>query len=231
MSLHPAADPPGVRPSSEHHLAVVVAVKNVHRTGRVSVRLLSYDAAETQDAPIEARLCVPFAGRNRGAFMVPDVNDEVLVTFLNGDPRQAVVLGGLWNGRNMPQEQLGGDGERVDRWTLVGKRGTRVAIVEEDSGARIRLSTSDRVFCEITEAGGGKIELQAGGTTVTIDSSGLNVDTPGDFQINSASSRLTCSTVDVTAGQSTFSGQVMASAVQSPSVVGGTYSPGGGNVW
>ena len=34
--------------------------------------------------------------------VLPEVNDEVLVTFIHGDMRVPVVLGGLWNGVDVP---------------------------------------------------------------------------------------------------------------------------------
>src|SRR5256885_6150796 len=40
----------------------------------------------------------PYTTLFRSAFLLPDVGDEVLVTFVNGDSRLPVVVGGLWNG-------------------------------------------------------------------------------------------------------------------------------------
>ena len=49
-----------------------------------------------------ARVCTPMAGKERGIFFLPEVEDEVLVVFEHGDPRRPVVLGGLWNGVDKP---------------------------------------------------------------------------------------------------------------------------------
>ena len=40
--------------------------------------------------------------RAAGQFVLPEVEDEVLVGFLDGDPRGPVIVGGLWNGRDSP---------------------------------------------------------------------------------------------------------------------------------
>ncbi len=45
---------------------------------------------------------VTLAGNERGLFWMPEVNDEVLVCFVNGDFNQGVILGGLWNGKDKP---------------------------------------------------------------------------------------------------------------------------------
>lgn len=229
-------DPPAVRPASEHHLALVTSVENVTETGRIDVRLLSYDGTDSQDATFSARVCVPIAGHDRGAFLVPDVGDEVVVCFMNGDPRQAVVLGAVWNGVDKTKERLGGDGKRIDRYALVGRKGTRIAIVEEDDGALIRLSTHDAsgrdvAFCEISRESNGYIELNAGGSKLRIDQNGVTIETSGNLSAQASATTLKSATVDVTAGQSSFSGQVTAAAVQTPSVIGATYTPGAGNVW
>jgi uncharacterized protein involved in type VI secretion and phage assembly len=141
------------------YLAEVVDVKDPQGLARVQLRIISYDGLANQDAPVWARVAVPFAGSKRGAFMIPDVGDEVLVSFINGDSRLPVVVGGLWNGSARPPETLGGSGDHVDRWTIVGKAGTRIAIVEESSGQeKILFETPGGVSGELTDSGGGKVE-------------------------------------------------------------------------
>ena len=61
------------------YLAEVVSVQDPESLSRVQIRLLSFDQVGNQDAEIWARVAVPFAGENRGAFMIPDVGDEVLI--------------------------------------------------------------------------------------------------------------------------------------------------------
>ena len=112
------------------HLAKVVSVQDPQSLSRVQVKVLSPDP--DNEAPLWARVAVPFAGNNRGAFLIPDVDDEVLVIFVGNDPRWPIVIGGLWNGSTSVPETIGGD--RVDRWTITGKNGTRIAIVEQSSG-------------------------------------------------------------------------------------------------
>ncbi len=214
------------------HLAEVVSVNDPDQLSRVQVRLLSFDGIGRQDAPIWARVAVPFAGGNRGAFMLPDVGDEVLVTFVNGDARLPVVIGGLWNGSQAAPETLGGGGDSIDRWTIVGKAGTRIAIVEESPGdATISFTTPNGVSGELTDAGGGKIELVMGGTTATIDNQGVTVSTSANVKVQATLVEISASMVTVNAGLSKFSGVVQADTVISNSVVSASYTPGAGNIW
>ena len=215
------------------YLAEVVSVDDTENLGRVQVRLLSYDGVGEQDGPIWARVAVPYAGSNRGAFMIPDVGDEVLVSFINGDPRLPVVVGGLWNGNARPPETLGGSGDRVDRWTIVGKAGTRIAIVEESSGEeKILLQTAgQQVTAELTNAAGGKVEIKAAGTTLTIDTGGLSIVTPSKIKMQASQVEVSAGMVKVDAALSQFSGVVKCDVLQATTVISTTYTPGAGNIW
>jgi uncharacterized protein involved in type VI secretion and phage assembly len=49
-----------------------------------------------------ARLVMPMAGRERGWMTIPEIGDEVLVSFVHGDINNAIVLGSLYNGVDTP---------------------------------------------------------------------------------------------------------------------------------
>lgn len=214
------------------YLAEVVSVADPEDRSRVQVRLLAYDGVGEQDAPLWARVAVPFAGADRGAFLIPDVGDEVLVTFVNGDPRHPVVIGGLWNGAARAPETLGGGGDRVDRWTLVGKAGTRIAIVEEGAGQEtISLTTPGGVRAELTDSAGGKVELEAAGSSVTLDSAGVAIKTGGKVSIEASQVQVTSGQVTVDAATWSFSGIGTCDVVTFTTVIATTYTPGAGNVW
>jgi len=216
-------------------LGVVKSVKDPENRNRVQVRIFNTDGVADQDAPVWARVAVPFAGGKRGAFFIPSVGDEVVVVFLSGDPRFPIVIGGLWNGRDAAPETLGGSGDAVDRWTITGKAGTRIAIVEESaSNATIKFSTPGGLTGTMTDGGGGSIEFtNSAGTSVKIDTSGATINAPtGKVQITAASEvDVSAPFVNVTAALSKFSGIVQCQLLQATTVVATTYSPGAGTVW
>lgn len=221
-----------VQQASQSLLAEVTSVNDPEGLNRVQVKLLSYDGFEHQDGTLWARVAAPFAGNNRGAFMLPEVGDEVIVTFVNGDPRYPVVIGSMWNGRDAAPETLGGSGDSVDRWTIVGKAGTRIAIEEPSSGQpRITLTTPQGQSAEITDQGGGKIECLAAGTTITIDPSGVSVQCPAKVSIQASQVEVSAGMVNVNAAMADFSGVVKCNVLMATTVVGTTYTPGAGNVW
>lgn len=211
------------------HLAKVVSVEDPERLARVKVRLFTVDADGT--AEIWARVAVPFAGASRGALFIPDVDDEVLVTFLAGDTRFPIVLGGLWNGAAAPPEQF--DGSRVDRWSITGRAGTRIAIVERDEGTeKIEFRTPGGVSGTLTDEGGGRVHFEdSAGSSVTIDSTGLSIQTSAKVKISASQVEVTAGMVKVDAGMSTFSGLVKCDVLQTNTVISSVYSPGAGNIW
>ncbi len=216
-------------------LATVVSVNDPVSRNRVQVRVYNTDGVNDQDAPVWARVAVPFAGGNRGGFFIPDVGDEVVVVFLAGDPRFPIVVGSLWNGHDSAPETLGGNGDSVDRWTITGKAGTRIAIVEASSGdPTITFSTPDGLTGTMTDSGGGSIEFSdSSQTSVKIDTTGVTINAPtGKVQITAASEvDVTAPSVSVSAAMSTFSGIVQCQVMQATTVIATTYTPGAGNVW
>lgn len=216
-------------------LAKVVGVQDPNNRNRVQVRLYNTDGVADQDGAVWARVAVPFAGGTRGAFFIPDVGDEVVVAFLAGDPRFPIVIGSMWNGNDTAPETLGGSGDKVDRWTITGKAGTRIAIVEENaSSATVALSTPGGLKGTLTDQSGGSIEFtNSSQTSIKIDSSGITINAPsGQVQVTAASEvSVTAPSVSVSAAMSTFSGIVQCQVLQTNAVVSTSYTLGAGNVW
>lgn len=209
------------------HLGRVTAVNDDKNLGRVKVEL--YAADTTRDVAVWARVASPFAGSQRGGFFLPQDGDEVLVIFAGGDPRAPVVIGGLWNNTNKPPETISG---KVDRWSITGKEGTRIAIVEESAAtATIKLSTPGGVTLTMTDEGGGKVELKCGTNTMTLSSSGFEIQAGSKYKLTTPKCDISAPTVNVDAAMSKFSGVAKADVVQATTASASTYTPGAGNTW
>jgi type VI secretion system secreted protein VgrG len=48
------------------------------------------------------RVAAPHAGSSPGGFILPEVGDEVVVAFLEGDPDQPIIVGSVWNAEKPP---------------------------------------------------------------------------------------------------------------------------------
>jgi uncharacterized protein involved in type VI secretion and phage assembly len=214
-------------------LGRVVSVKDPLNLNRIQVRVYSVDGVADQDGAAWARVVVPFAGSNRGAFMIPDVGDEVLVIYLSGDARFPVVMGGLWNGQDTAPESFGGSGDSVDRWTITGKAGSKIAIIEDSSGPTIQFTTPAGLTGKMTDSDGSIEFHDSSQTSVKIDGSGVTVNAPtAQVQVTAATSMtVTAPQLTVDAAMATFSGMVQCQTLQATTVVATTYTPGAGNVW
>jgi uncharacterized protein involved in type VI secretion and phage assembly len=222
----------GLYANAEHwragvHIGIVVSVQDPQGKGRVQVKLPALDIEG--EAPIWARVAVPFAGDNFGAFFIPDVDTEVLVAFLAGDAGWPVVIGNLWNGKTELPESIN---SAVDRWTLTGKNGTRIAIVEESPGQeKVEITTPNAAKVKVSEAAGGEIKLEAAGNTVRLSTSGVKIQSSGLVQVNASVVTVSATQVSVDAPLSTFSGLLQCDVLLTNTVISSTYTPGAGNVW
>src|SRR5437868_3604561 len=67
--------------------------------GRVKVK---FPWLSNEEESFWARVAAPMAGKERGFYFLPEVEDEVLVAFEQGDVRFPYVVGSLWNGKDAP---------------------------------------------------------------------------------------------------------------------------------
>lgn len=209
-------------------LARVTSVDDPEGLARVQIRLIGADA--DAEATLWARVATAFAGTNRGAFLIPDVDDEVLVVFAAGAARAPIVIGSLWSGAtDLPEDQPAGG---VDRWTLTGKNGTRIAIIEEGaSQEKVEIETPAGQLVRVTDEAGGKIRLETEGGTITIDPMGVEISTSGFVRVDASMMTVSASMVTVDTPVANFSGVVSCTTLQATTVVGTTYTPGAGNIW
>jgi uncharacterized protein involved in type VI secretion and phage assembly len=229
MMREPVFDrPPGWMHAG--YLATVVSLDDPDRRNRVQVRLIAFDAVDTQDAPMWARVVAPFAGSDRGVFFLPDVDDEVLVVFMNGDARHPLILGGLWNGNaQSPADIESGGANRYKR--IKSKNGIVITMDDQQGQETLRLETP----------GGQKITLQDGPGTITVEDSngnsikleaaGITVTASAKVKVNASQVEVTAGMVKVDAAMSNFSGIVKCDTLISNAVVSTSYTPGAGNIW
>jgi phage protein D len=78
-------------------VGVVTNIEDKDVGGRVKVKFPTLSASDESDW---ARIVSPGAGNGRGIEFLPEVNDEVIVGFEQGDFGKPVVLGGVWSKKN-----------------------------------------------------------------------------------------------------------------------------------
>jgi uncharacterized protein involved in type VI secretion and phage assembly len=211
-------------------LAQVVSLDDPDGQNRVKVRLAAVSGTSNQEGEVFARVATLFAGNDRGAFWMPDVDDEVVVAFVQGDSRMPIVLGGLWNGRSRSPETLRpGNNLKVvrsrngNRIVLDDTGGREKVIIETPGGARVTLSDVPGDAAVTIEDRNGNTTILAGG--------GVTVRTGAKLTIEASQIEVTAALVQVNAALSKFSGIVQCDTLITNSVVSASYTPGAGNIW
>ncbi|HEY5115318.1 MAG TPA: VgrG-related protein, partial [Nakamurella sp.] len=134
-----------------------------------------------------ARTVQPGAGKDRGAMVLPEVGDEVLVAFEQADIRRPYVLGGLYNGIDTPPaggvKLIDGSSGAVNRRSMVSRRGHRIDLIDEDGRTEgITLTTTGDKL---------KLVMDSVATTITLHSDGkVLIEGKGGVVIDSASAKL-----------------------------------------
>lgn len=180
----PSEGPEGVWP------AIVTNVKDPEKLGRVKVKFPWLSDTEELDW---LRLVTVGAGADRGFFVMPEVNDEVLVAFEGGDIRRGYVLGGLYNGRDKPPggDHVNGAGQ-VDK-RIIQTRSGHMLTLDDSTGAsgielvtksgKLKVSLNDKDTVFMLESGK-DVVIDAKGN-VTIKSVGdMEVAATGDLKIS-----------------------------------------------
>jgi phage baseplate assembly protein gpV len=128
-----------------------------------------------------ARTLQPGAGKDRGWTVVPEVGDEVLVAFEQGDFGRPTVLGGLYNGVDTqaagPGDLVDGGSGAVNRRSMVSRRGHRIDLLDQAGQKEgIRLATSeDKLLINLDQVGT-TITVHADGKVLVEGSQGVRID-------------------------------------------------------
>lgn len=175
-------------------IGTVSDLQDPEKIGRVRVKLPQFD-----DQPTGwARVVAPMAGKDRGFFFQPEVGDEVLVAFENGDPRRAYVLGGLWSKVDTPPPRDGNDPQNNIR--LIKSRSGHLVILDDTDGSEkiiirdksgANTLTWDAANNKITiESGKGDLDIKAPAGTLSISAKTIEIKATADMTVQ-ASAQLT----------------------------------------
>ncbi len=133
-------------------IALVTDNKDPSKLGRVKVKIpILSDKDTTGWAPI----IMLGAGKNRGWFFIPEIDDEVLVMFEHGDLNRPLVVGALWGGKDKaPDKNPGGNPRRV----IKSRQGSKITFDDEQMKIVIEDGT-----------GKGKITFDANANKIIIE--------------------------------------------------------------
>ncbi|MBK7214289.1 MAG: type VI secretion system tip protein VgrG [Bacteroidales bacterium] len=179
-------------------LQIGIVIDNIDPIGenRVRVRMPLLDPAGDG---IWARMASLDAGNNRGFFFLPEPNDEVILGFLDDDPRQPVILGKLFSSANPPPfSTASGNPEKG----YLSREGIKIYINDEEKILKLEMPSGRKLLMDdsaqkilLEDDSGNKIEMKPdkvsiesameleikAGLGITIN--GLTLDLSGDNRL------------------------------------------------
>ena len=151
-------------------VGIVTDIMDPKGEGRVRIRL---PMVNPEDAGIWARISALDAGNNRGTFFRPEIDDEVVVGFMNGDPSHPVILGML----HSSAKQTPFDPEDSnDKKGYVSRSEIKITFHDGDKSITIE-TPGGRTFT--MDDNKGEIEVKdSNGNSLKMDSNGMTMDSP-----------------------------------------------------
>jgi uncharacterized protein involved in type VI secretion and phage assembly len=218
--------------TASHYFGVYPAVVHDNQDpdgqGRVLVRLPWSPDAGGGAYKAWARLATTMAGGGRGTWFVPEVGDEVLVSFQGGDPRWPYVIGALWNGQDDPPETMDSDNNIR---SIVSRSGIRITLDDTDGAVTLTLETPGGQQVSLADAESQITVQDSNGNSCQLAPAGITITAASKLTISAATAEIDIGQVTVNSGIWTYSGVIQCDTLISSTVVGASYTPGVGNIW
>lgn len=147
---------------------VTAIVRRIEDGGHYYLDYLSMGSGTQESAT--ARVMMPMAGADRGMHFFPEVGDEVVVAFENGDTNLPIVIGAVWN-RDSPPPPQAEQSASNDHRTIVSRSGHELTFDDSPAGEKILVTSQGGHQVVLDDRpGGGKIELRtAMGHSLVLD--------------------------------------------------------------
>jgi len=201
-------------------VGVVTALQNdPDSQDRIRVRLPIIDSNEDG---VWSRVACLDAGNNRGTFFRPEINDEVIVGFLNNDPRNPIVLG-MMNSSAKPAPLQASD--QNDEKGYVSRSGMKMIFndsekslkIQTPAGKKVTISEQDSVM-SLEDENGNKISMDA--SSVSIQSAtNISLKAGADLTIEAVNITLSPSSAfSLSAGGASMNAGSGSASISAPTV-------------
>jgi Rhs element Vgr protein len=148
--------------------------------------LVKIPIIDNQNNGLWARVATLDAGENRGSFFLPEIGDEVIVGFVNDDPRDPVILGML-NSSAKPAPLVAEDANNEKGFVtrsemkMIFNDGKKSIAIETPAGKKVTID-EDAGVITIEDENGNKAEFSSGGITIE-SAADLIMKAAGDVKI------------------------------------------------
>jgi len=159
----------------------IAKVKKIHEDPEGNYRVLvtlPVFSGDGESDGIWARMAFPYASADAGFFFFPEVDDEVLLTFVNNDPRFPVITGSLYSTKNKPKET---PDDKNQFKSIYSKSGINIRFDDEDKILVIETPGGNSFTMDDKDK---KINIKdITGNSVLMDNSGITMNSPKDIKL------------------------------------------------
>lgn len=143
--------------------------------------LVQIPIINNEEQGIWCRLASLDAGENRGAVFRPEIEDEVIVGFINEDPNDAVVLGMLHSSAKPSPITASDDNHEKGFVTR-----SEMKVVFDDDKKAIEISTPAGKSITLDEDAGTIVIEDDNSNVITIDSNGIVMESAGNIELKAS---------------------------------------------
>jgi uncharacterized protein involved in type VI secretion and phage assembly len=141
------------------------------------------------DESFWARVAAPMAGNDRGLYFLPEIDDEVLVMFEQGDVRFPYVIGSLWNGKD--RAPAGNDDGKNNRRVIKSRSGHVITLNDEAGKETVEIIDAsgknsiviDTASNGITISADGDIALSAPNGTIKLAARAVDIESSANANL------------------------------------------------
>ena len=168
------------------HIGVVTKIGGDDQSGkhRIKVRIpyIATQNGRNEDG-IWARLATLHAGNNRGFVFRPEIDDEVILGFINDDPNDAVILGSLHSNTNVAP--IAASDENPQK-VFFAKQGMQM--IFDDQKKSIEFKTQEGYSILLSEQDGKVAIKDKNNNTIELSQSGISMKSSTNIKIEATGS-------------------------------------------
>ncbi len=156
-------------------------VKQIHEdpNGEMRIEVVVPIFKNSANSSVWARWAQPYATAGAGQFFMPEIGDEVVLGFLNEDPRFPVVLGSLYSSQKAPPYT---PEEGNPKKAIISKNQLKVEFDDEKSVLTITTPKANKMI--FSDEGESILIQDQNENKITMDSGGISLESPADIKLS-----------------------------------------------
>jgi len=162
-------------PKAEMQRAVVIDNRDPEQLGRVRVQFLWQKEQDDNKKTPWIRIAQPHGGDNKGFYFIPEIDEEVMAGFENGNAEKPFVAGTLYHGQQHPGSNWPDENNEIK--AIRTKNGHTVEIHDVSEGGFIRIYDNEKENYVLTFSTDEKlIKLQSTGNIELYAEKDINME-------------------------------------------------------